>query len=77
MNDKTFALTPQQIVAIFDAGRRRGSDEATAMEWGSRPDRDHLEQLEETLVWADECGLTTGMDYDAKEAWWQAFRAAV
>ena len=30
-----FALTVDQIKAIYNAGRDRGSDEATAYDWGS------------------------------------------
>ncbi len=32
---RNFTLTMDQIKAIFDAGRHRGSDEATAYDWGS------------------------------------------
>src|ERR1700689_4284311 len=74
---QTFQLTPRQIVAIYDAGRERGSDEATSWEWGSRPDRHRLAELETALVWSDECGLVTGMDFDQKQVWWSAFKAAI
>ncbi len=76
MIERKFMLTPKQIVAIYDAGRSRGSDEATAYDWGSRPDRDKLNELEAALVWHDDCGLTTEMDYDQKLVWWAAFKAA-
>jgi hypothetical protein len=62
MEHKTFELTPLQMLAIFDAGRRRGNEEATAWEWGSLPDRNQLAELENTLVWDDECGLTKGKE---------------
>ena len=32
---KTFEFTIEDIKAIFEAGIRRGSEEATAFEWGS------------------------------------------
>ena len=73
-----FLLTPKQIVAIYDAGRERGSDEATAHEWGGQgiSHRSKLDELENCLVWSDDCGLTTDMDYDQKKVWWAAFKAA-
>lgn len=65
-------LTPKQIVAIYEAGRKRGSDEATDHEWGIRTRGDWLEGLHDELVWS--------IDYlnsdDARAAWWQAFRRA-
>jgi hypothetical protein len=64
-----YTLTAQQIRAIWEAGREPGSEEATAYEWGSRPSLDKFRELEDTLVWSDECGLTTGLDYEDKSDW--------
>lgn len=35
MTDRMFTF--DEIQRIYDAGRRRGSEEATAMDWGSAP----------------------------------------
>lgn len=32
-------LTEQELIDLFEAGRTQGGDEATAHDWGSRPDR--------------------------------------
>jgi len=34
MTDKTFVFTIEDVKAIFNAGVRRGKDEASAYEWG-------------------------------------------
>lgn len=30
-------LTGQELIDLFEAGRTQGSDEATALDWGERP----------------------------------------
>jgi len=69
----TYTLTAKQIRAIYDAGRDRGRDEATAYEWGSRPNAPVFNELENVMIWTDECGQITGLDYDDKKAWWVKF----
>jgi len=38
-------LTEQELISIFDAGRKQGDDEATSREWGSRPNETRGEAL--------------------------------
>ena len=37
MTDRTFTFTIEQIKEIYQAGIKRGQDEACAYEWGTRP----------------------------------------
>lgn len=46
---KNFTLTMDQIKAIFDAGRDRGSDEATAYDWGGRASGKRYDNLVEVM----------------------------
>jgi hypothetical protein len=65
-----YTLTAKQIMAIWNSGKKRGRRDEQR-DGGS--DDDHFRELEDTLVWLDECDLTAGMDSDAKAAWWQTF----
>ena len=46
---RNFTLTMDQIKAIFDAGRDRGSDEATAYDWGSNATGKRYDNLVEVM----------------------------
>ena len=46
---RNFTLTMDQIKAIFDAGRNRGSDEATAYDWGGRASGKRYDNLVEVM----------------------------
>ena len=65
-------LTPEQIVEIYRAGMQRGSDEATAYDWGSRASGKMLDNLEDCLLW----DLKLAGEGDTK-AWWGTFLAAL
>jgi len=46
---RNFTLTIDQIKAIFDAGRDRGSDEAIAHDWGGRASGKQYDNLVEVM----------------------------
>lgn len=75
MSNETTALTltPAQIVEIYEAGIKRGNEESTAYEWGSRPSGAKLQELEDAIVWNGDRFLPS-LDFDAKVAWWEAFK---
>ena len=64
-----FNLTLDQIKEIYEAGIRRGNDEATAHEWGSRPSGSQFDELEEAMHDILNQGVVWGepgyVDYDA------------
>lgn len=67
-------ITAKEIIAIYEAGIESGRDEAHSYDWGCSR-RDHkFSELEEVLIWGD--GILTGkeMDYDQKQAVWEAFK---
>lgn len=45
----TITLTEQELMAVFEAGCKQGSDEATAHDWGSRADRTGKQALLDAL----------------------------
>jgi hypothetical protein len=45
----TITLTEQELVAVFAAGVKQGNDEATAHDWGSRPDTTAQQALLDAL----------------------------
>lgn len=69
----TLTLTPAQIVRIYKAGIKRGAEEATAYDWGSKPNNPELEQLECLLVWDSPEFIGGTLSYDEKLAWWDTF----
>ena len=73
----TLELTPKQIKAIFDAGRTRGSDEATAYDWGSHPSGETLDRLRDLFLYDRTDGVVAELDSDEKDEWWAAFVAAL
>ncbi len=64
-------LTAKQVRAIYDAGRKRGNDEAVSYEWGTRPQGDRYDDLRDELVWRDDLKSD-----EARDAWWKAFMEA-
>lgn len=44
-----FTFTIEQIREIYEAGIRRGNDEATAHDWGTRPDGNKFDALVEAM----------------------------
>ena len=77
--ERTIALTIREIEAIYDAGRKRGSDEATSHEWGSSPADHWTAELEGALVWDRGCSETRELidDYEGTERWWREFKEAL
>ncbi len=72
---KTYELTAKQIVEIYDAGRSRGSDEATAFDWGSSPTTwNRFSELEEVLIWGEAILFNHEHDYDKKLEGWGEFK---
>lgn len=69
-----YNLTAKQIIEIYDAGRRRGSEEECAFDWGVSPRGNRYEELEAALIWGD--GIITGkeVDYDEKQEIWNLFK---
>lgn len=66
-----FNLTMDQIKEIYEAGIRRGNEEATAHEWGSSPSGTKFGELEDTLHDILNEGVKWGepgyVDYDVVE----------
>lgn len=73
----TIELTPKQIEAIFDAGRERGSDEATAYDWGSKARGERLDGLRDLFLYDRRNGVVADLESDEKDEWWAAFVAAL
>lgn len=73
--ETTFTL----LDAVYRAGIRRGEDEATAFEWGSRASGGQYDNLVEALYDFVNHGVEFGhadyKDWDAIEAWVKASRA--
>jgi hypothetical protein len=44
-----FTFTIEQIREIYEAGVRRGSDEATSYDWGVSPDGNKFDELVEVM----------------------------
>jgi hypothetical protein len=72
-NTTLLALTPKQVKAIYDAGRKRGEDCATAYEWGSRPDGEEFDELEDAMLWNGDFKGVVPDGHDEKKAWWAAY----
>lgn len=70
-----YNLTAKQIVEIYDTGRRRGSEEECAFDWGASPRGNRYVELEDVLIWGD--GIITGKEvgYDEKQEIWNLFKA--
>lgn len=68
-----FNFNIDQIKDIFDAGRNRGSDEATAFEWGSSPSGKRYDNCIEVIHDIVNAGKSWGdpeyVDYDVVEEW--------
>jgi hypothetical protein len=73
----TLELTPKQIEAIFDAGRERGSDEATAYDWGQRASGERLDGLRDLLLYDRQNGVVTELEMEERDEWWAAFLTAL
>ncbi len=73
----TIELTPKQIEAIFDAGRERGSDEATAYDWGERASGERLDRLRELFFYDRNLGVVNELEDAEQDEWWAAFVAAL
>lgn len=72
-----FILTATQIKAIYEAGIDRGSNVATAYEWGSSPSGDKYDELEVVLIWDKETYLEDdlfALDFDEKESFWKRLK---
>jgi len=50
MTDTFLTMTAAQVRAVYDAGRRRGEDEATAYEWGSRAQGKTYDEMFEAVT---------------------------
>lgn len=46
---KTMTLTMDEIKEIYDAGIRRGQDEASSYDWGCTPTGKRFDELQEAL----------------------------
>lgn len=64
-----FNLTMDQIKEIYEAGIRRGNDEATAHDWGTSPSGSKFDELESAMHDVLNEGVKWGedgyVDYDA------------
>lgn len=58
--NKTFTFTAEQIVKIYEAGIRRGQDEATAYEWGSTASGHQQDEMVEAI----QNIVNEGVDWD-------------
>lgn len=75
MTEQKFVFTIKDVKEIFAAGIRRGEDEATAFEWGSRPSGDRYTEcvhafhdiINRDTKW-DEPGY---VNYDVIEQWFK------
>lgn len=78
MTDRTFTLTLEEIKCIYQAGIRRGNDEATAYEWGSRASGDEYDECVEALQDIVNIGFKWGdvgyTDYKVVEGWFKENR---
>jgi hypothetical protein len=70
-------LTPIQILQIYEAGIRRGNEEAVAYEWGVRASGHKLDELEDTFLWEGIDSIIQDLDYDQKNFWWKQFKAEI
>jgi hypothetical protein len=61
--DKTFTFTIEQIKDIYCAGIRRGTDEASAFEWGSTTSGN---KYDEAVDWLHDF-VNTGIDWQDEE----------
>lgn len=72
-----FILTLAQIKAIYEAGMERGSNEATAFEWGSYASGGKYSELENVLIWDKDSWLEDelfALEYDEKIAFWDKMK---
>lgn len=73
----SFILKVAQIKAIYEAGMERGSNEATAYEWGSSASGSKYDELETVLIWDKETWLEDALfalEYDEKIDFWNKFK---
>lgn len=65
----TLTLTAQELLSVYKAGIKRGNDEATSWEWGSRPDSNLLDALEEAMIWNFDRSILPGSPEEKQAAW--------
>jgi hypothetical protein len=69
-----FLVNPKTLLAIYNAGRRQGEEEASSYYWARSMSSSHLDELEDCFIWNDELGLCYQMDYDAKITFWNKIK---
>ncbi len=69
-------LTPNQIAAIYNAGRARGLDEANVDE-GSALSGDRYNKLRDLFLFDRENGLVAELHRKEKDEWWIWFKATL
>lgn len=74
MSETILTLTPAQVLAIYEAGVKRGNDEATSYEWGSHASGGKFDELENAILWDGDFKGVAPDDYEDKKAWWNRYR---
>lgn len=66
---KAISVSPDELLRIYEAGIRRGNEEATSWEWGSSPSGEALDELEDEMVWGHPEPILCGEMEKREEVW--------